>query len=162
MQWVRIWKGGLTLLPLFSIFFFCFFQRFVTICLHALPRSLEYGLCVCYFTSIISVCFKGSWCWYAYFAWRIESLFAEFLKCCEPHLWTPLRGRYRGPGLQHFLSASCNPCPRPLISQERWLFEGADLFAYLTHELTCFVGVPPIPPLSIFQKTIFEYYFGST
>ena len=54
MQWLRIWKGGLTLLPLFSIFFFCFFQRFVTICLHALPRSLESRLCVCYFNSIIS------------------------------------------------------------------------------------------------------------
>ena len=38
----------------FSIFFFCFSQRFVTICLHALPRSLESRLCVCYFTSIIT------------------------------------------------------------------------------------------------------------
>ena len=42
------------------------------------------------------VCFKGSRCWYAYFVWRIESVFPMLPKCREPHPWTPLQGTYRG------------------------------------------------------------------
>ena len=43
-------------------------------------------------TITIFVCFKGSRRWYFYFAWRIKSVFAQFPKCCEPNLWTPLKG----------------------------------------------------------------------
>ena len=42
------------------------------------------------------VCFKGSRCWYAYFVWRIESVFPMLPKCREPHPWTPLQGTLRG------------------------------------------------------------------